>query len=176
VDVILRVGGTIEEADRPGGEPHRRALDRPNVEEVEGASRCAELWHPALPQGARPAAPSLPPPPAAAPGLASRADLAARDREVERAEALGRLARRIVEAPALGLGWKRIEEGQSSASGPVVSVGWTLSAAGEPSRAAGTHDAGQEHEAPETWRGGCCARWGSLTSRRSPPRSWFPSP
>jgi outer membrane protein TolC len=68
----------------------------------------------------------LPSAPAAPPDLASRADLAAAAREVERAEALGRLSRRFVEAPAVGLGWKRVENGPAAASGPVVSVAWTI--------------------------------------------------
>lgn len=83
-------------------------------------------WNPALPAGARPAAPLLPQAPVAAPDLSRRPDLLAREREVERAEALLRLSRRVAEAPVLGLGWKRIEDGLATASGPVVSVGWTL--------------------------------------------------
>ena len=83
-------------------------------------------WYPALPPEARPAAPPLPPAPAAAPDLASRPDLAAREREVERAAALRRLSDRIFEAPALGLGWKRIEDRSVEASGPVISAGWTV--------------------------------------------------
>ncbi|HBL31611.1 MAG TPA: hypothetical protein DD490_32720 [Acidobacteria bacterium] len=67
-------------------------------------------WSPGIPQDARPSALPLPPLPAAVPDLASRPDLVARQREVERAEALRRLSGRIFEAPALGLGWKRIED------------------------------------------------------------------
>lgn len=83
-------------------------------------------WHPALPAVARPAAPLLPPAPVAGPDLARRPDLLALEQEVERAAALLRLSRRVAEAPRLGLGWKRIEDGRVASSGPVVSVGWTL--------------------------------------------------
>jgi outer membrane protein TolC len=83
-------------------------------------------WSPGIPPDARPAALPLPTVPAAAPDLASRPDLVAREREVERAEALRRLSGRIFEAPALGLGWKRIEDRSVEASGPVISAGWTV--------------------------------------------------
>jgi outer membrane protein TolC len=75
---------------------------------------------------ARPAALPLPPLAGAVPDSAGRADLTAREREVERAEALRRLSDRIFEAPELGLGWKRIEDQGAEASGPVVSAGWTV--------------------------------------------------
>jgi outer membrane protein, heavy metal efflux system len=83
-------------------------------------------WSPGIPQDARPASLALPPAPGALPNVAGRPDLAAREREVERAEALRRLSERIFEAPALGLGWKRIEDRSTKASGPVVSAGWTV--------------------------------------------------
>jgi outer membrane protein TolC len=83
-------------------------------------------WSPGSPPEARPAALPLPTPPSAAPDLASRPDLVAREREVERAEALRRLSGRIFESPALGLGWKRIEDRSVEASGPVISAGWTV--------------------------------------------------
>lgn len=82
-------------------------------------------WVPGAPPDARPGPIPLPPPAREIPDL-SRPDLAAREREVERAEALRRLSARIVEAPALGLGWKRIEDRSLEASGPVVSAGWTI--------------------------------------------------
>jgi cobalt-zinc-cadmium efflux system outer membrane protein len=83
-------------------------------------------WYPGIAQDARPAALPLPPPAGAVPDLAGRPDLAAREREVERAEALRRLSGRIFEAPSLGLGWKRVEDRSAEASGPVVSAGWTV--------------------------------------------------
>lgn len=83
-------------------------------------------WSPAIPQNARPASLPLPHLSGSLPDLASRPDLAAREREIERAEALRRLSGRIFEAPALGLGWKRIEDGSAKASGPVFSAGWTV--------------------------------------------------
>ncbi len=82
-------------------------------------------WVPGIPQDAQPAALPLSPATGAIPDL-SRPDLAARERDVERAEVLRRLSARIVEAPALGLGWKRIEDRALEASGPVVSAGWTV--------------------------------------------------
>jgi len=83
-------------------------------------------WYPGIAQDARPAALPLPPAPGAVPDAALRPDLAAREREVERAEALRRLSGRIFEAPSLGLGWKRIEDRSVEASGPVISAGWTV--------------------------------------------------
>ncbi|HYH45218.1 MAG TPA: TolC family protein [Thermoanaerobaculia bacterium] len=82
-------------------------------------------WVPGLAPSARPALPALASP-GTPPDLAGRPDLVAREREVERAEAVRRLSARVVEAPALGLGWKRIEERSATASGPVVSVDWTV--------------------------------------------------
>lgn len=83
-------------------------------------------WAPAIQADARPAALPLPPAAAAVPDLALRPDLVAREREVERAKALRRLSGRLFEAPALGLGWKRVEEQSGEASGPVISAGWTV--------------------------------------------------
>ena len=83
-------------------------------------------WIPEIPPDARPGPIPLPPAAGAVADPGSRSDLAAREREVERAEALRRLSARIFEAPALGLGWKRIEDRSSEASGPVVSAGWTV--------------------------------------------------
>lgn len=94
------------------------------------AARAAlAAWYPAMAgiaPDARPAALPLPAAAGPAPDLALRPDLAAREREVERAETLRRLSGRIFEAPALGLGWKRVEDRSSEASGPVVSAGWTV--------------------------------------------------
>lgn len=91
------------------------------------ATRAAmTAWLPDLPRNVRPAALPLAPPPEAALDFAGRPDLAAREREVERADALRRLSARIFAAPALGLGWKSIEDRSAEASGPVVSAGWTV--------------------------------------------------
>lgn len=94
------------------------------------AARAAlAAWYPAIAgiaQDARPAALPLPAAAGAAPDIALRPDLAAREREVERAEALRRLSGRIFEAPSLGLGWKRVEDRSTETSGPVVSAGWTV--------------------------------------------------
>ena len=66
---------------------------------------------PGLPPDARPAALAAAARPAGALRTSrGRPDLVAREREIERAEALRRLSQRIFEAPALGLGWKRVEE------------------------------------------------------------------
>lgn len=93
---------------------------------LAAARSALAAWYPGIPRDARPAAPPLPPATGAVPDLASRPDLAAREREVERAEAVRRLSERVFEAPALGLGWKRIEDRSADASGPVVSAGWTV--------------------------------------------------
>ncbi len=83
-------------------------------------------WWPGLEEDARPVAPGLPPALEARPGPAGRADLAAAEHEVVRAEAWLHRSRLVLEAPELGLGWKRIEEGPAESSGAVVSLGWTL--------------------------------------------------
>lgn len=93
---------------------------------LAGSRAALAAWAPNIPPEVRPAALPLPTAPSAAPDLASRPDLVAREREVERAETLRRLSDRIFEAPALGLGWKRIEDRSGEASGPVVSAGWTV--------------------------------------------------
>ena len=110
---------TLEEAQA------RADLGRAEAGLVAARSALA-AWYPGIPRDARPAAPSLPPVTGAVPDLASRPDLAAGEREVERAEAVRRLSERVFEAPALGLGWKRIEDRSADASGPVVSAGWTV--------------------------------------------------
>lgn len=94
--------------------------------ELAVARAAVAAWLPALPPEARPLLPALPPPPPVLPDLAERADLIARQRELERAEAQVRLSRKVLEAPSLELGWKRIEERDESASGAVVALGWTL--------------------------------------------------
>jgi outer membrane protein, heavy metal efflux system len=93
---------------------------------LAAAQAALTVWYPGIAQDARPAALPLPSATGAVPDLAVRADLVAREREVERAEALRRLSARIFEAPSLGLGWKRIEDRSTEASGPVVSAGWTV--------------------------------------------------
>lgn len=108
-------------------EESQARTDLGRAEAVLAAARAGvAAWAPGLPAEARPAPLPLPP---ASPGLPSplaRPDLAAREREVERAEAVRRLSARVLEEPAFGLGWKRIEEREADLSGPVVSVGWTL--------------------------------------------------
>jgi outer membrane protein TolC len=93
---------------------------------LAAARAAVAAWHPGLPPEARPSPlqPSAPPP--GAPDLTHRADIVAREREVERAETLRRLSGRILEAPELGLGWKRVADDTEDASGAIVSVGWTL--------------------------------------------------
>lgn len=110
---------TLEEA--------QALADLARVEARLGAARAAlAAWNPEVPRDARPATLPLPPMAGTAPDLAGRPDLVAREREVERAEIVRRLSGKIFEAPALGLGWKRIEDRSAEASGPVVSAGWTV--------------------------------------------------
>lgn len=113
---------TLEEA--------QARADLARAEARLGAARAAlGAWYPEAAEAARNARPAplpLPPMAGAAPDLASRPDLVAREREVERAEITRRLSGKIFEAPALGLGWKRIEDRSAEASGPVVSAGWTV--------------------------------------------------
>lgn len=90
------------------------------------AHSAVAVWSPSIPPNARPVTGPLLPPAGSIPDLARRPDLVAREREVERAEALRRLSSRIFESPALGLGWKRIEDRRTTASGPVVSAGWAV--------------------------------------------------
>jgi outer membrane protein TolC len=93
---------------------------------LAAARAAVAAWSPELPREARPTPLNPPALPAVAPDLAGRADILAREREVERAETLRRLSDRIFEAPALGVGWKRIADDTADASGAVVSVGWTV--------------------------------------------------
>jgi outer membrane protein TolC len=96
---------------------------------LAAARAAVAAWYPGTLGDAQPASlpmPSAAPVPGAPPDFARRPDLVAREREVERAEALRRLSERIFEAPALGLGWKRIEDRSADVSGPVVSAGWTV--------------------------------------------------
>ena len=138
---LARVGELAERARAraEAGEIPGLAARRFNLEEAQArtdlgradarlaAARAAlAAWYPGIPRDARPAALPLPGAAGAAPEIALRPDLAAREREVERAEALRRLSERIFEAPALGLGWKRVEDRSTEASGPVVSAGWTV--------------------------------------------------
>lgn len=133
-ELARRARARAEAGEIPGLAARRLTLeeaqakaDLGRAEAVLAAARAeVAAWVPALPPDARPASLPLPPEPAAVPDLAGRPDLVAREREVERAEALQRLSGRIFEAPALGLGWKRIEERSAEASGPVVSAGWTV--------------------------------------------------
>ncbi len=133
-DLAQRSRARAEAGEIPGLEARRFSLEEAQARADLGRSEAtlaaarAEVaaWFPALPAGARPVAPLLPPAPVAAPDLSQRPDLLAREQEVERAAALLRLSRRVVEAPVLGFGWKRLEESTAAASGPVVSVGWML--------------------------------------------------
>jgi outer membrane protein TolC len=113
---------TLEEAQA------RTDLGRADAR-LAAARAALTAWYPAIAgiaQDARPAALPLPAAAGAAPEIALRPDLVAREREVERAEALRRLSGRIFAAPSLGLGWKRVEDRSTEASGPVVSAGWTV--------------------------------------------------
>lgn len=138
---VARVGALAEReraragaGEIPGLAARRLALEAAQARadlgraEARLAAARAEVaaWHPGLPPKARPTPLQTPAAPAVAPDLASRADLSAREREVERAETLRRLSDRILEAPALGVGWKRVADDAADASGAVVSVSWTL--------------------------------------------------
>lgn len=140
-DHLARVGELAQRtrARAQAGEIPGLAARRFNLEEAQvradlgraearlAVARAAlAAWSPSIPPGARPVPIPLTPVPGTTPDLALLPDLAAREREVERAEALRRLSERIFEAPALGLGWKRIEDRTVDASGPVVSVGWSV--------------------------------------------------
>jgi outer membrane protein TolC len=133
-ELAERARARAEAGEIPGLAARRFTLEaaqaRADLGRAEAALAAARAsvaaWYPALPRDARPLAPLLPPAPAAAAGLGIRADLTALERELERAEVSSRLARRVFEAPALGLGWKRIEEGPVDTSGPVLSSGWSL--------------------------------------------------
>lgn len=138
---LARVGELAEKARAraDAGEVPGLAARRLTLEEAQAradlgraearlaAARAAVAsWYPELPPEALPVPLDLPATPAVTPDLASRADIAAREREVEQAETLRRLSDRIFETPALGVGWKRIADDADDASGAVVSVGWTL--------------------------------------------------
>ncbi len=135
-ELARRARARAEAGEIPGLAARRLTLEEGQARadlalaEAELAGRRAEVaaWLPALSAGARPASPTLPAAAEIAPAaaLAARADLLAREREVERAEALRRLAGRVVDPPALGLGWKRVEQEGDAHAGPVASVGWTV--------------------------------------------------
>lgn len=97
--------------------------------EADLVRRRAEIavWAPALAAGAPPAPPQPPPIPEASLLAGEPLAVQAGRLEVERAETLRRLAGRVFEAPELGVGWKRIDEGRGgAAAGPVVTAGVTL--------------------------------------------------
>lgn len=141
---LTRVGELAERAraraqagEIPGLAARRFALEEAQARADLGRAEAAlyatraalAVWAPAVPPDARPAPVLLaraPLPAGAVPGAAGRPDLVARERAVEQAEALRRLSGRIFEAPALGLGWKRIEDRSLTAGGPVISAGWTV--------------------------------------------------
>ncbi|HEX4955190.1 MAG TPA: TolC family protein [Thermoanaerobaculia bacterium] len=83
-------------------------------------------WWPGLGEDARPVALGLLPALGSRPEPSGRADLAVAEHEVARAEALLGRSRQVLEAPELGLGWKRIEEGPEESSGAVLSLAWSL--------------------------------------------------
>ena len=60
----------------------------------------------------------------------ARPDVLAARSEVEQAESLGELSRRVLEAPELLLGWKSVENdlpgGGSDFEGPVFAIGWSV--------------------------------------------------
>ncbi len=60
----------------------------------------------------------------------SRPDVLAARSEVEQAESLGELSRRVLEAPELLLGWKSVENdlpgGGGDFEGPVFAIGWSV--------------------------------------------------
>jgi outer membrane protein TolC len=80
----------------------------------------------------RPELPALPEPSSDLDGRAAetRPDVLAARSQVEQAESLGALSRRVLEAPELLLGWKSIENdfpgGGSDFEGPVFGIGWRV--------------------------------------------------
>jgi outer membrane protein, heavy metal efflux system len=133
-ELAQRARARAEAGEIPGIAARRFTLEeaqaRADLGRVEARLAAARsvlaAWYPGLSPAARPAPPPLPPPAGAVPDLAGRSDLVAREREVERAEALRRLSVRIYESPSVGIGWKRIEDKSFEASGPVLSAGWTV--------------------------------------------------
>lgn len=132
-ELAQRADARARSGEIAGLAAHRFALeeaqaraDLARAEAELAAARAAVVSrYPGLAEGARPAAFTLPPLPAPT-DLAGRADVAARERDVERAEAERKLSLRFLEAPVLGLGWKRVEQGANARSGPVAVVGWSL--------------------------------------------------
>ncbi|HET9225748.1 MAG TPA: TolC family protein [Thermoanaerobaculia bacterium] len=133
-ELVERARARAEAGEIPGLAARRFTLveaqaraDLGRAEARLAATRAAlASWYPGIPPKARPAPLPLPPAPRAVPDLTGRPDLVAREREVERAEAVRRLSGRIFEAPSLGLGCKRVEDRSTEASGPVVSAGWNV--------------------------------------------------
>lgn len=138
---LSQVGGLAgkERARAEAGEIAGLAARRLTLEEAQASAELARAeaalaatraeaaaWYPDLAGDAHPGSLPLPPPSLPSIELAGTPDLTAREREIERAEALRRLAGGIYEAPELGIGWKRIEDRSFQASGPVLSASWTV--------------------------------------------------
>lgn len=85
-----------------------------------------ESLGPSPPPEAVPVLPSPPIPPTGPPPAETHPEIAALEREVARAEAQTRLAAKVLSAPRLGAGWKRIKDGSLEADGLVLSLGWEL--------------------------------------------------
>lgn len=102
----------------------RAALAEAEADLIDVRARLRSLF-PDLDATARPRRPGLPPAPPRAAG-AARADVRARELDVERAEAARRLAGRFLEFPALVGGWTVQEDDADGTDGPVLGVEWDL--------------------------------------------------
>jgi outer membrane protein, heavy metal efflux system len=120
-----------ERGESSGLEAHRLALAASALRAraaltaaaEQDAAALARSWNPALPSGARPALPDLPPvrPPDDDPPL-----IAAARAEVDAALAAQRAAGRFVRSPELMTGWQRQESGTESFDGPLLGLNWPL--------------------------------------------------
>ena len=100
-------------------------LARAQAEALRAAAT-ARGWKPDLPAQVHPQLPDLPPPPVSLEAEASRPEVEALRHEFHRTELEARLARRWIGFPELRAGWQTLSPNGSTASGPVLGVGWTV--------------------------------------------------
>lgn len=85
----------------------------------------AASWSMLVTDDATPIRPSLAPPPATA-EVGDRPDLEALSQRAAEVEARARLMRRVIEPPAISVGWTEIRDGRLSFDGPVFGVSWPV--------------------------------------------------
>lgn len=131
-----REAARAERGETSGLELHRLALAatalRSRVALAAAAGERARgeatSWFPAMPPGARPVLPALPPTPELDAGNSLERHPRVRAAEADLAAALleRAAAARFVASPELALGWQRQEAGAVSIDGPILGLTWSL--------------------------------------------------